>query len=149
MRVLSKLYMGGDSAEISTHFQYFEMNLNPIPVLGAHSAFVAVYNQRHGGSDIVAVDKHDDCTELRVIELREGDPRECQGRTLIAKVASEEFYGTLSDSVLAAVHERLRNKLRDAGAALKSETDYRVLMDNSPKVAMHKRKNELLVELIG
>lgn len=130
-----------------TFFQYFEMNLKPIPVLGKHSAFVAVYKQMLPGTDVVAIDKQEHHIGLRVIGWRRDDKIDLKGSQCLGRVAVKEFFGTVSDSKATSLHESLLAGMRSAGLKVKSESDYRIVMDNTPKVGMRRRKNELHIEL--
>lgn len=137
----------GTAPRDSPVFEYFCMNLFPLPVLRDYSAFVCVWRQNRLTSP-VAVEKrgkHIRLTMCDALPLADGaeEPNDPVGR-----FAVRVFYGPTSDRVVADLHRSLLAAIRDDPAlSAASDVDFRVVMSSAPNTLAVKRRNELWVQL--
>jgi hypothetical protein len=139
--------MSGNSPQ--SKFEYFAMSLAPIPILGPYTCFVAVNRQRKGYSEWVAFDKVGNRAQLSLVRWDPALPKDVNvdDSSFISNAGVVEFRGTVTDKKATQIHRDLLRWIGDAGYQAKSETQFRILMDNTPGVPMNNRKNVLVVEL--
>lgn len=131
-------------------FEYFAMNLHPIFPLAKYSCFVCVWKQK-AGTPSVAIDKMKGSLALSFFQPREiaSLPTKSEVSSLgIAKFAVKTFLGAVTDGSIAAEHKFLLSAIRESPSiACCSETDFRVVLENTPNTLTSKRRNEIWIQV--
>ncbi|CDF33155.1 unnamed protein product [Chondrus crispus] len=144
------VYSGvGAKPRNSSRFEYFAMNLSPIWPFTKYSCVVCVWKQRKGTAP-VAIDKVNGSLRLSFFDPLELPTSETdKNRPLpIAKFAVKTFYGAVTDTTVAKLHEVLLAALSKSPSIKPvSDTAFRIVVDNKPDVFTPSRKNELWVQL--
>lgn len=133
---------GGEQVKNPVNFEWFNMNLFPIFPLAKYSAFVCVWRQDRASSS-VAIDKVG-----KDLMLSNFDPlpvpEGIETPAPVALVAVRKFTGAASDESVTANHRVLCDAVSKVDSlSLESQTDFRIVIDNTPNTLTQKRKSEI------
>jgi hypothetical protein len=143
-----QVYEWASRPRVESKFQYFAMNLAPIPILGPYTCFVAVNKQSKESPTWVAMDKIGKSAQLSLVNWAElPDNGGVDELTWLAEVAAIEFQGSVTDQKATRTHFNLLQTVREAGYYARSGSDFRILLDNRAGVSLARRRNILFVEL--
>lgn len=136
---------GGALPRNPSKFEYFAMNLNPILPFTAYSCFVCVWKQFERACP-VSIDKIDGRIYLRFFDaLNISD--DTDGLIATARYAVKVFFGAVTDTIVAEQHRILKKQLAESNRVVVSDNDFKLVVDNSPRVFTPNRRNEIWVEI--